>query len=237
MEKSDIFHRANIDSWLVELASRIERKCGDVFNEISEASEYNLSKVIHAMQEFNVSDSHFGASTGYGYNDRGREVLEQVFARAFGAEDALVRHQITCGTHAIALCLYGILRPGDEILSVTGKPYDTIEEITGIRGEKGTGSLRDYGVTYRQIELTEDGRIDYCLIEKSIRHNTKMVFVQRSRGYELRDPVTIDEIRKVAETVKNIKPDTIIMVDNCYGEFVEKMEPPKRVPYHGRIAY
>jgi cystathionine beta-lyase family protein involved in aluminum resistance len=226
MEKTDIFHRAfNIDPWLIELTSRVEKKCADVFNKISETSEYNLSKVIHAMQEFRVSDSHFNASTGYGYNDRGREVLEQVFARVFGAEDALVRHHITCGTHAIALCLYGILRPGDEILSVTGKPYDTIEEIIGIRGEKGTGSLYDYGVTYRQIELTKDGRIDYCLIEKSIRPNTKMVFLQRSRGYELRGPVMINEIEKVAAVVKNVKPDTIIMVDNCYGEFVEKKEP------------
>jgi len=226
MEKTDIFHRAfNIDPRLVEMASHIEKKCGEVFNEISKTSDYNLSKVIHAMQEFKVSDSHFSASTGYGYNDRGREVLEQVFARAFGAEDALVRHQITCGTHAIALCLYGILRPGDEILSVTGKPYDTLEEIIGIRGEKGTGSLYDYGVTYRQIDLTEDGCINYCLIEKSIRPNTKMVFLQRSRGYELRGPVTINEIEKVAAAVKKVKPDAIIMVDNCYGEFVEKMEP------------
>ncbi|HEY8500253.1 MAG TPA: aminotransferase class V-fold PLP-dependent enzyme [Clostridia bacterium] len=226
MEKTDIFHRAfNIDPRLVELAQRIEKKCGEVFSEISKTAEYNLSKVIQAMQEFRVSDSHFSASTGYGYNDRGREVLEKVFARVFGAEDALVRHHITCGTHAIALCLYGILRPGDEILSVTGKPYDTIEEIIGIRGKKGAGSLSDYGVAYRQIELTKDGRIDYCLIEKSIRPNTKMVFLQRSRGYELRGPVTIDEIKKVVDTVKNIKPDAIIMVDNCYGEFVEKMEP------------
>jgi len=226
MEKTDIFHRTfNIDPQLAELASRIEKKCGEVFDEISKTAEYNLSKVIHSMQEYKVSDSHFTGSTGYGYNDRGREVLEEVFARVFGAEDALVRHHITCGTHAIALCLYGILRPGDELLSVTGKPYDTIEEIIGLRGKKGTGSLRDYGVAYRQIELTEDGRIDYCSIEKSIGPATKMVFLQRSRGYELRGPVTIDEIKKVVKTVKNIKPDAVIMVDNCYGEFVEKMEP------------
>ena len=226
MEKTGIYHEAfGVDPQLTELSLIIEEKCRSVFGNIKKTAAYNQSKVIHAMQKYRLSDTHFAGSTGYGYNDRGREVLELIYAEVFGAEDALVRHQITCGTHAIALCLYGALQPGDELLSITGKPYDTIEEIIGIRGEKGTGSLKDYGITYKQVELAENGAIDYDKVEQSILPNTKMVFIQRSRGYGWRDPVAVKDIEKVAVFVKQKKSDIIIMVDNCYGEFVEEREP------------
>ena len=223
---TEIYHETfNIMPELVKLAVDIEKKCFDVFERIKQVSAYNQSKVISAMQKYRVSDSHFTGSTGYGYNDRGREVLESVYAEAFGAEDALVRHQITCGTHALALCLYGILRPGDELLAITGKPYDTLDEVIGIRGCCGTGSLKDYGVTYRQVDLLENGEIDYEKVEKSINDRTKMVFLQRSRGYSWREPITVERIGEAVKFVKKIKPDVVVMVDNCYGEFVEYKEP------------
>ncbi len=226
MKKNNIYHEAfGVDSRLANLSQTIEEQCEDTFKLINRTAAYNQSKVIHAMQKFRLSDTHFAGSTGYGYNDTGREVLERVYAQAFGAEDALVRHQITCGTHAIALCLYGALRPGDELLSITGKPYDTIEEIIGIRGENGTGSLKDYGITYKQIELLENGAIDYKKVEQEISGNTKMVFIQRSRGYGWRDPIAVEDIEKATVFVKQKKSDIIVMVDNCYGEFVEDREP------------
>lgn len=226
MKSTEIYHEAfNIDSKLVELSLEIEKKCSGVFERIKNISAYNQSKVIRAMQEYRVSDTHFIGSTGYGYNDRGREVLESVYAAAFGAEDALVRHQITCGTHALALCLYGILRPGDEMLSITGKPYDTLDEVIGLRGESGTGILKDYGVTYRQVDLLEDGSMNFDEIAGNINARTKMVFIQRSRGYSWRSPITVERIGQAVSFVKKIKPDCIVMVDNCYGEFVEDREP------------
>jgi len=226
MKITEIYHEAfGINPKLVKLSKDIERKCLNVFEKIKDVSSYNQSKVIRAMQEYMVSDSHFVGSTGYGYNDRGREVLENVYAAAFGAEDALVRHQITCGTHALALCLYGILWPGDELLAITGKPYDTLDEVIGIRGESGTGSLKDYGVTYRQVDLLENGEFDFEKIEKSINDRTRMVYIQRSRGYAWIGAVTVERIGKAVRFVKNIKPDVVVMVDNCYGEFVEYSEP------------
>lgn len=226
MRNTEIYHEAfNINPRLVKLSLDIEKKCYDVFERIKHISAYNQSKVIRAMQEYSVSDAHFIGTTGYGYNDRGREVLENVYASAFGAEDALVRHQITCGTHALALCLYGILRPGDELLSITGKPYDTLDEVIGIRGDSGTGTLKDYKVTYKQVDLLENGEIDYKKIEEMINDKTKMVFLQRSRGYSWRGPITVERIGQAVRFVKGIKPDCIVMVDNCYGEFVEDREP------------
>ena len=207
------------------MAHAAEEKCHSVFERIDQIAARNQGKVIRAMQKHRVSDSHFGSSTGYGYNDRGREVLEQVYAEVFKAEDALVRHQITCGTHALALCLYGVLRPGDELLSVTGKPYDTLEEIIGMRGEAGNGSLKDYGVSYRQVELLEDGGIDYDSVAKAVNVKTKMIFLQRSRGYAWRNPVTVEDIEKTVGFVKLIKNDVVVMVDNCYGEFTGEREP------------
>lgn len=226
MKKNNIYHKAfGIDSYLEELSLETEKICADVFESIKQTAAYNQSKVIHTMQKYRLSDSHFAGSIGYGYNDSGREVLEKVYAEAFGADDALVRHQITCGTHAIALCLYGALRPGDELLSITGKPYDTIEEIIGIRGGKGAGSLKDYGITYRQVELLENGKIDFEKVEQAINPNTKMVFIQRSRGYGWREPVAVKDIEEASVFVKRKRSDIIVMVDNCYGEFVEDREP------------
>lgn len=226
MKKTDILHEMfGLEPKLAELADAAEEKCRSVFERIDRVAALNQGKVIRAMQKHRVSDTHFNSSTGYGYNDRGREILEQVYAEVFKAEDALVRHQITCGTHALALCLYGVLRPGDELLSVTGKPYDTLEEIIGIRGEAGNGSLKDYGVSYRQVELLEDGRIDYDSVSKALTAKTKMVFLQRSRGYAWRNPVTVEDIDKTVRFVKQIKNDIVVMVDNCYGEFTGEREP------------
>ncbi len=203
----------------------MEQAVSGRFAVLEQIREVNQLKVIAAMQEHRVSDSHFGGSTGYGYDDRGREVLEQVYATAFGAEDALVRHQITCGSHALALGLYALLRPGDELLSVTGKPYDTLEEVIGIRGTPGAGSLAEYGITYRQVELNEAGLPDYPAITAAIGPATRVVFLQRSRGYAKRKPLQVEEIRRLVRTVRAVKPDVRIMVDNCYGEFTETLEP------------
>ncbi|HEY8348603.1 MAG TPA: methionine gamma-lyase family protein [Clostridia bacterium] len=213
-----------IDESIARLAQSVEHEVRDIFGEIESVREANQYKVIAAMQEHNLSDSHFGGTTGYGYNDRGREVLDSVYASVFGAEDALVRHQIVSGTQAIAICLYGNLRPGDELLSITGKPYDTLEEVIGIRGE-GTGSLKDFGITYRQLDLLEDGSIDMDNIKTVMGPRTKMVLIQRSRGYEWRTSIKTGDIKKAAEAVKKINKDTIVMVDNCYGEFTETEEP------------
>lgn len=226
MKTADIFHEMfGIDAKLAQKAAEAEERCRPVFERIDSIAALNQGKVIRAMQKYRVSDTHFNGSTGYGYNDRGREVLEQVYAEVFKAEDALVRHQITCGTHALALCLYGILRPGDELLSITGKPYDTLEEIIGIRGEAGNGSLKDYGVSYRQVELLEDGSIDFNLVAKAVTARTKIVFLQRSRGYAWRNPITVEDIEKAVGFVKQINSDVVVMVDNCYGEFTGEREP------------
>ena len=213
-----------IDADIIKITQSVESEIKDVFKDIDAVKEMNQYKVIAAMQEHNLSDTHFSGTTGYGYDDRGREVLEAVYASVFKAEDALVRHQIVAGTQAIALCLYGNLRPGDELLSVTGKPYDTLEEVIGIRGE-GAGSLRDFGIGYRQLELLEDGSINYSGISEAISESTKMVLIQRSRGYSWRNSLKIAEIRRVIESIKKINDDIIVMVDNCYGEFTEAEEP------------
>ncbi len=226
MKKHDIAHEMfGVDLKLSQKAAFAEERCREVFERIDRIASWNQGKVIRAMQKYRVSDTHFNSSAGYGYNDRGREVLEQVYAEVFKAEDALVRHQITCGTHALALCLYGALRPGDELLSVTGKPYDTLEEIIGIRGNDGNGSLRDYGVSYRQMELLEDGSIDFDAIPGALTAQTRMVFLQRSRGYAWRNPITIEDIERTVCIVKKHQPGAVVMVDNCYGEFTGMAEP------------
>lgn len=217
-------HTFGIDESIIRLTEGVEQEIGDIIREIESVREINQYKVIAAMQEHRLSDSHFGGTTGYGYNDRGREVLDSVYASVFGAEDALVRHQIVSGTHAIAICLYGNLRPGDELLSVTGKPYDTLEEVIGIRGE-GAGSLKDFGIAYRQLDLLEDGGIDTDNIRTVMGPRTKMVLIQRSRGYDWRPSIRIEVIRKAVEAVKRVNKDAIVMVDNCYGEFTEAEEP------------
>ena len=215
----------SIDYSLVELAENVEIKYKDVFNKIDEVKEYNQLKVIKAFQDNKVSDTHFSTTTGYGYNDRGREVLDLVYSQVFGSEDALVRHNIVSGTQALSLCLFGILRPGDELLSITGNPYDTLEEVIGIRGQEDSGSLKDFGVCFNKVDLLEDGSFNLHKIKESINNKTKMILIQRSRGYEWRKSITIEEIKNIVVFIKNICPSIVIMVDNCYGEFVERFEP------------
>jgi cystathionine beta-lyase family protein involved in aluminum resistance len=220
----DIYAEFGISDSIIELAAESEKSVRGQFGRIDAVRETNQLKVIRAMQLERLSDTHFSGTTGYGYNDRGREILDSVFARAFGAEDALVRHSITCGSHALALCLYGLLRPGDEMLSITGKPYDTLDEVIGIRDSRGAGSLKEYGIGYRQIDLV-DGAMDYDAIKAGIRENTRLVFIQRSRGYGWRPAITVSDIEKAVRTVKSVKRDALVMVDNCYGEFIEELEP------------
>ena len=219
-----IKNQFGIDEAIVRMTQTVENEIKDVFKDIDTVKEFNQYKVIAAMQEHNVSDSHFAGTTGYGYDDRGREVLEAVYSSVFKAEDALVRHQIVAGTQAIALCLYGNLRPGDELLSVTGKPYDTLEEVIGIRGDDA-GSLKEFGIEYRQLDLLEDGSINYDGIKEVMSEKTKMVLIQRSRGYSWRNSIKIREIRRTVELIKEINSNVIVMVDNCYGEFTEAEEP------------
>lgn len=195
----------------------------DRFEEIDSIAEYNQLKVVKAMQDAKLSEACLLGTTGYGYDDLGRDTLEKVYAHIFHTEDALVRPQITCGTHALALALMSNLRPGDELLSPVGKPYDTLEEVIGIRPSRG--SLAEYGVTYKQVDLLSDGNFDYSNIKKSIHSKTKMVTIQRSKGYQTRPTLSVRKIGELIAFIKDIKPDIICMVDNCYGEFTELLEP------------
>ena len=193
------------------------------FREIDRRAEYNQNKVLHAMHRNRVNASHFAATTGYGYNDDGRDNLERVYADAFHTEAALVRPQITCGTHALTVALSANLLPGDELLSPVGAPYDTLEEVIGIR--ESVGSLKEYGVTYAQADLTPEGGFDYPAIERAINERTKMITIQRSKGYATRPTFSVAQIGELIAFCKRVKPDVICMVDNCYGEFVETVEP------------
>ncbi len=193
------------------------------FEEIDRVAEYNQLKVVRAMQENKASEACLLGTTGYGYNDIGRDTLEKVYASCFRTEDALVRPQITCGTHALALALMSNLRPGDELLSPVGKPYDTLEEVIGIRDS--VGSLKEYGVSYQQVDLKPDGSFDYDGIKSAINDKTKIVTIQRSKGYQTRPTLSVTRIGELIAFIKKIKPDVICMVDNCYGEFVETKEP------------
>lgn len=195
----------------------------DRFEQIDRVAEYNQYKVLDAMRKNRVSAQHFAATTGYGYDDAGRDTLERVYADAFRAPAALVRPQITCGTHALALALGANLCPGDEMLSVSGRPYDTLEEVIGLR--PSPCSLAEYGVTYSETELREDGSFDLDAIRSAISEKTKLVAIQRSKGYKTRPTLSVEQIGKVIAFVKSVKPDIICMVDNCYGEFVETVEP------------
>lgn len=201
----------------------VEASLKDRFEKLDEVAEYNQMKVLAAMQKHRVSAECFNGTTGYGYNDLGRDTLEEVYATCFKGEAALVRPQITCGTHALALALMSNVRPGDEILSPVGKPYDTLEEVIGIRPSKG--SLAEYGVTYAQVDLLADGGFDFDGIRNAINDRTKLVTIQRSKGYASRPTLSVERIGKLISFIKEVKPDVICMVDNCYGEFVEKREP------------
>ncbi len=214
----------SIDERIELLALQAEEQCAPVFAKIDETARYNAAKVLKAFADNRVSEPCFGASTGYGYGDMGRDVLDAVWAQVLGAEDALVRHNFVSGTHALTVALFGVLRPGDRMAAVTGKPYDTIEPVIGISGNPGDGSLKDFGVIYSQIDLMNDGSPDYAAIEKRIA-GAKIAYIQRSRGYSLREAFTISQIRQICEAVRQGNPDAIIMVDNCYGEFVDTKEP------------
>lgn len=214
----------NINKELEVLGARAQKMASERFREIEEIAQYNSEKVLSAFIQNNVSESHFVATTGYGYGDRGREVLDAVLAQIFGCEDALIRYNFMSGTHTIATALFGVLRPGDEMVSLTGTPYDTLHGVIGLSGEPGCGSLKDFGIKYRQIELTEDGKVDFNAIPNAVR-GAKVAYIQRSRGYSLRDSLFIADIEKMVKKVKEGNPNAIIIVDNCYGEFVERLEP------------
>lgn len=219
----EIYEQMGIEKPVFSFGEKIARKLEGRFAAIDAVAEYNQLKVLAAMQKNRVSAECFNASSGYGYNDLGRDTLEQVYADVFHTQAALVRPQITCGTHALALALMSNLRPGDEVLSPVGKPYDTLEEVIGIRPSKG--SLAEYGITYRQVEFLPDGAFDYDGIRAAINEKTRLVTIQRSKGYLMRKTLSVAQIGELIAFVKSIKPDIICMVDNCYGEFVETIEP------------
>jgi cystathionine beta-lyase family protein involved in aluminum resistance len=212
-----------IDTSITTFCNEIENKLESRFKQIDKVSEFNQLKVLKAMQKNRVSDIHFAATTGYGYNDLGRDTLEAVYASVFNTEDALVRPQLISGTHALNVALFGNLRPGDELLSPVGKPYDTLDKVIGI--SPSSGSLSEYGITYRQVDLLEDGAFDYEGIKAAINSKTKLVTIQRSKGYTTRPTLSVTQIGELIKFVKSIKPELICMVDNCYGEFVETIEP------------
>ena len=206
-----------------DFCMKVEEELKDRFLSIDKTAECNQMKVLRAMQKNHLSEACFAPTTGYGYNDIGRETLEKIYADVFGTEDALVRPQITCGTHALALALMSQLRPGDELLSPVGKPYDTLEEVIGIR--PSNGSLAEYGISYRQVDLLPDGEFDWDGIEKALNEKTKLVTIQRSKGYASRPTLSVKRIGELIHFIKERKPDVLCMVDNCYGEFVERIEP------------
>ena len=218
-----IYNEMGIRETVLSFGKNIEKNLKDRFEKIDEIAEYNQLKVIKAMQDNRVSAGCFNYASGYGYDDQGRDTLEKVYASIFHTESALVRPQITCGTHALSLALAANLRPGDELLAPAGKPYDTLEEVIGIRPSKG--SLAEYGVSYRQVELLEDGTFDYDAIRAAINEKTRLVEIQRSKGYQTRPSFSVKQIGELISFVKSIKPDVICMVDNCYGEFVDTIEP------------
>lgn len=215
----------NISPRIEAAAEKALKKCETQFRSIEETTEYNQLKVQKAFIDFGISERHFGVSTGYGYGDSGRETLDKVWAQVFGCEDALVRHNFTCGTHTLAVALFGVLRPGDKMLCVSGQPYDTLHSVIGISGE-GMGSLKELGVQYDYVPLKDD-RLDYDAIEKAVTKDTTMVYIQRSRGYELRPSLSLEETEKVCKIAKSGNKNVIVMVDNCYCEFVNKLEPPQ----------
>ncbi len=218
-----IYQEMGISPEVYAYGERIWNALKSRWEEIDAVSEYNQLKVINAMQKNRVSEACLMGTTGYGYNDLGRETLERVYADIFHTEDALVRPQITCGTHALALALLSNLRPGDELLSPVGKPYDTLEEVIGIRPSRG--SLAEYGITYRQVDLLSDGGFDYENIKKAINEKTRLVTIQRSKGYQTRPTLSVRRIGELISFIREIKPDVVCMVDNCYGEFTEVKEP------------
>ena len=220
---NDITEFFSLSPELLKLSVRCEEKCRPVFARVDEIASYNEAKVLSAFGRHRVSAAHLTGTTGYGYDDLGRDTLDKIFADALGAEDALVRHNFVSGTHALTVALFGVLRTGDTMVAVTGAPYDTLEEVIGIRGE-GNGSLKEFGIHYKQVDLTPDGQPDLPAIKEAVK-GAKLAHIQRSRGYATRPSLTVDRIGEIAAAIREVSPDTIIFVDNCYGEFVEKREP------------
>ena len=219
----EMYKNMGICDEVYDYCDNIIKSLHDRFEEIDKNAEYNQMKVIKAMQDEKVAEMHLSGTTGYGYNDDGRDTLEKIYSDIFKTEDALVRPQIICGTHALNVALSSNLRPGDELLSPVGKPYDTMDEIIGIRPSKG--SLAEYGITYAQVDLLPDGGFDYEGIKNAINERTKLVTIQRSKGYASRPTLSVERIGELISFIKSIKPDVICMVDNCYGEFVDRIEP------------
>lgn len=214
-----------ISDRLLSLDREVLDTVRDRFAEVDEITEYNQVKMLNAFIQNGVSESHLGISTGYGYGDRGREVLDRVYADALGAESALVRHNFVCGTHALTVALFGVLRPGDTMLCVTGRPYDTLLGVLGINGPS-SGSLAEFGIRYDEVALLPDGTVDYDGIQRKLSSgHHKMVYIQRSRGYSLRPSLLVEDIERIASLSKQLSPDSVVMVDNCYGEFVQTTEP------------
>lgn len=219
---NEIYKEMGIDETVLEISDKIIENLSQRFQEIDKIAEYNQLKVIKALQKNKVAEAHFATTTGYGYNDLGRDTLEKVYADVFHTEDALVRLQITCGTHALGIALSANLRPGDKLMYISGKPYDTLEEVIGIR--PSVGSLAEYGITYDQVDLLENGDFDYEQIQSKLKGVT-LIGIQRSKGYAVRPTLSVKKIGEVISFIKSIAPDVIVMVDNCYGEFVEMTEP------------
>lgn len=216
-----MFHTLKHGSILEKVAAETEQEILHVHQQIDQKSELNEWRVLENYRKHKVSDTHFNLTTGYGYDDMGRDTLEKIYADVFGGESGLVRPQIISGTHAISIALFGVLRPGDELIYMTGKPYDTLEEIVGIRGKEGTGSLKDFQIDYKAIDLRQDGSVDYEKVKESISSKTKVIGIQRSKGYASRPSFTIEEIEQMISFVKEMNEEIIVFVDNCYGEFTE----------------
>lgn len=219
-----MFQYLKNESKLKQVVENVEQQIKPIHEKIDQRIEENQFRVLQSYQKHRVSDSHFFPSTGYGYDDIGRDTLEKIYADVFGGEAGLVRPQIISGTHAISIALFGVLRPGDELLYITGKPYDTLEEIVGIRGS-GIGSLKEFNIDYNAVLLNSEGKVDFAAVKNAIKPNTKMIGIQRSKGYANRPSFTINEIKEMISFVKAIKEDLVVFVDNCYGEFVEDIEP------------
>ena len=226
MDRTDNFlkEKFNIDPRVLELSAQAEAAISPMFARLDDIMTYNQYKVLDAMQRNGLKDMHFGWNTGYGYDDPGRDAIERIYSDVFHTDSALVRPNIVNGTHALAITLMGILRPGDELIYCTGGPYDTLEEVIGIRGE-GNGSLKDYGISYKQVELLPDGSIDLEGVKKAISEKTRMVTVQRATGYGWRKAITIEQIGEWADFVADLNPNIVKMTDNCYGEFLDVKEP------------
>ena len=226
MNHSDELLRQNfgIDAKILDLVKSAEAEIQHKFQELDDIMAYNQYKILSALQENKLSDMHFGWNTGYGYDDPGRDAIERIYADIFHTDSALLRPTIVTGTHALAITLLGVLRPGDELIYCTGRPYDTLEEVIGLRGS-GNGSLRDYGISYKQVDLLPDGSIDLGGIKKAVSEKTRMVTVQRATGYGWRKAITIEQIEEWARFVSGLSPHIVKMVDNCYGEFLDIKEP------------